>query len=739
MAFELFTGNVPFHDSEAPMAILLRHVNDEIPPVKSLRPEVDERISVWIQKLLIKEPAGRTQNAQDAWDDFEEILLSLLGPRWRREARLVERVGDENAGAKPLTPAPFPGTSAGEASEEFKSYAWGQPANDTNGNGQPMAAPPPMFTPPPSASLPVPPPPVVGPSTPLPSQAIPVPPEEPSGDTGFVTFGVPAPPPPTGALIPSVTPEPEAPAPAEPVSEFIDVVAPTPPAEEPPAVEEEQAPPTGFRTFIAPEPLRPPTTPPQFASEPAPPAPELAPVAAAPVAPAPEPVAVTPPPPPVVADTLMPNTAPPVEPPPRTPAPQQQSPSGRPAWLIPAAIVGGLILLGIIAIVALGGGGGGDKKDDTAVKTPTAAPTQAASIPTSAQGIALTVPAGWEDAGATTEIPGFADGAVTMSGPKGGTIVFGRADTSAENPTLLADDLRTAAGDPLPEPATAELGDGLQAARYDKLNVGQGQSATFFAVPTTAGVASLACLADADVCKTISESMKITDGKAFPIGPSEQYATAVESTLAKLEKSEKTAANALRSARKRATQVDATSKLATAYSGAAAKLDKLEVSPADAQLNAALVASVRKAGSAYKKAASEGRAKDRNGYRTQGQHATAAGKDIKEQLDGLNAVGYQFPAKAIAAAAATTKLPTLIKDKPKATRSSGSNSTSSTPPPTTNNNNTTQQNNTTPPPTNNNPPPTNNNPPPTHNNPPPTHNNNSGGKKDPGLSGGGEG
>src|ERR1700750_3025778 len=73
MAFELFTGKVPFHDSEAPMAILLRHVNDEIPPAKSIRPEVDERISVWIQKLLVKEPAGRTQNAQEAWDDFEEI------------------------------------------------------------------------------------------------------------------------------------------------------------------------------------------------------------------------------------------------------------------------------------------------------------------------------------------------------------------------------------------------------------------------------------------------------------------------------------------------------------------------------------------------------------------------------------------------------------------------------------------------------------------------------------------
>ena len=112
MAFELFTGRVPFHDSDAPMAILLRHVNEPIPPVKSIRPEVDQRISDWIEKLLVKEPEKRTQNAQEAWDEFEEILLALLGPRWRREARLVEKAAEED-GAKPLTPAPFQGTSVG--------------------------------------------------------------------------------------------------------------------------------------------------------------------------------------------------------------------------------------------------------------------------------------------------------------------------------------------------------------------------------------------------------------------------------------------------------------------------------------------------------------------------------------------------------------------------------------------------------------------------------------------------
>src|SRR6476646_3255111 len=150
MAFEMFTGNVPFHDSDAPMAILLRHVNEPIAPVIRIRPAVDPRISAGVEALLLKEPTARTQNAQDAWDDFEETLLSLLGPRWRRDARLVEHQEDGANGAKPLTPAPFPGTSAGDVgSEEFKSFAWGAPASDTG-----PAASPPMYTPPPSASTP---------------------------------------------------------------------------------------------------------------------------------------------------------------------------------------------------------------------------------------------------------------------------------------------------------------------------------------------------------------------------------------------------------------------------------------------------------------------------------------------------------------------------------------------------------------------------------------------------------
>ena len=136
MAFEMFTGRVPFHDTEAPMAILLRHVNEQIPSVKSIDPKIDEDISDWIERMLVKDPTKRTQNANDAWDEFEEIIIGLLGPRWRREARLREGSAQFDTPA-PLTPAPFEGTTSDAAvSDQFQSFAWG---NAVTPDGAPRA------------------------------------------------------------------------------------------------------------------------------------------------------------------------------------------------------------------------------------------------------------------------------------------------------------------------------------------------------------------------------------------------------------------------------------------------------------------------------------------------------------------------------------------------------------------------------------------------------------------------
>ena len=51
------------------------------------------------RQLFTKDPAERPKDAQEAWDKLEEIVIHMLGPRWRREARLpdgrVHEVDDE--------------------------------------------------------------------------------------------------------------------------------------------------------------------------------------------------------------------------------------------------------------------------------------------------------------------------------------------------------------------------------------------------------------------------------------------------------------------------------------------------------------------------------------------------------------------------------------------------------------------------------------------------------------------
>ena len=181
----------------------------------------------------------------------------------------------------------------------------------------------------------------------------------------------------------------------------------------------------------------------------------------------------------------------------------------RPSAAWPSSAVGAAIVLG---------GGGDDPERAAATTTATPAATAAGHrARLRERHRRCPCPAGWSD-GATAEIPGFDDNAVTMGGAKGGTIVFGYADETAANPTLLrgrpARRHARRARRSSTSPAT------LQAAKYADLPIGS-QTGQVFAVPTDKGVATLACIAEGKTCDAIASSLKITDGKAFPVGPSE--------------------------------------------------------------------------------------------------------------------------------------------------------------------------------------------------------------------------
>jgi hypothetical protein len=215
VAFELFTGRPPFSDTDAPMALLMRHVNEPAPRADAVDPAIDPDIAGWIERLLVKEPARRTPTAARAWDELEEVVIRLLGPRWRREARLLEPSRPVETPA-PLTPAPFTGAGSiahAEAAPEagapgrqpaieaaaeeaaasgFVTYVQPPPSHpptherleDLPVAPPPVAepvAPPPVAEPvaPPRVAEPVAPPPVAEPAPPLAATLAPTPPPAP--------------------------------------------------------------------------------------------------------------------------------------------------------------------------------------------------------------------------------------------------------------------------------------------------------------------------------------------------------------------------------------------------------------------------------------------------------------------------------------------------------------------------------------------------------------------------------
>jgi hypothetical protein len=105
VAWELLAGRVPFEERDAPVAVLYRHVHAPVPPVTSAAPDVDPRIEAWLERMLEKDPADRFPSAEAAWEALEDVVLDLLGPRWRRDARLP--VVDAEVAGRPLTPAVF--------------------------------------------------------------------------------------------------------------------------------------------------------------------------------------------------------------------------------------------------------------------------------------------------------------------------------------------------------------------------------------------------------------------------------------------------------------------------------------------------------------------------------------------------------------------------------------------------------------------------------------------------------
>ena len=297
----------------------------------------------------------------------------------------------------------------------------------------------------------------------------------------------------------------------------------------------------------------------------------------------------------------------------------------------------------IAAIVGfLAGGSGGDSGGSAGGK-----PTAAASNPD----LEALFPKGWTKASSAPEIPGMTlSEPVAMKPPeaKGGqSVVLGQVKQGAANSTLLPSGFLEALGldsGEVPPREAVQLARGkLQAYRYTNLRPrGLDDPVTIFTAPTSAGVATLACVDPGADCEAIADTLKLNAGTAFPVGPSKDFAADLGKTLGGLDKKVKSGRGKLRSAKTPKAQASAAAGLASAYNAASKSVAGLKVSPADAAANTQLAEALKESGAAYGKLAAAARSSNKSGYAKARTAVQQGEQAVAGALRGLQAAGYKI-------------------------------------------------------------------------------------------------
>ncbi|HET8758810.1 MAG TPA: hypothetical protein VFM58_22535, partial [Solirubrobacteraceae bacterium] len=264
------------------------------------------------------------------------------------------------------------------------------------------------------------------------------------------------------------------------------------------------------------------------------------------------------------------------------------------------------------------------------------------AVPKANAAMKLKVPETWTDT-AAPNVPGLTLADAKAAGGAGATVLFGTVRDEANNSTLLPTPLLQAAGEVPKNREAVRLGpDEVEAYRYRDVRLaGLDKPVTLYAIPTTQGVATVACMPSSKSCDGVANTVEL-NGEAFPVGPSEDYAKKVSATLGALDAKVAKARSALATAKTPAAQAKATARLRDAYRQAASGLRGGRLSPADRGANARLVAALDGLAKAYAKGAAAASNTNKAGFKRAGAAVTTAQRELAGALEGLRAAGYEI-------------------------------------------------------------------------------------------------
>jgi hypothetical protein len=286
----------------------------------------------------------------------------------------------------------------------------------------------------------------------------------------------------------------------------------------------------------------------------------------------------------------------------------------------------------------------------------------APAVRVSSQALSLEVPRGWSKLRKAPDL-GLPMTHATAAAPGGraaGPVVeFGMVTGSAAtNSALLPGGFLESIGrstSSIPARSAVRLpAQNLQAWRYSKLSpVGAARQVTVYTVPTSGGVATVACAAPPSraaglgpQCDAIAGTLRLRRGTPYPVGPSDAYASSLNATIGNLQQATQSGQQNLQSSTTLAGQAAAAESLASAYDGAAAQLSALNLSPADGATNSQLLEALRGVGRAYRAAARAATGSDADAYRSASAAIPAATAKVNAALAALAAAGYKSAAPA---------------------------------------------------------------------------------------------
>ena len=548
MAYEMFVGETPFADTTNPFAMATRHVNELIPSAHTVNPTVDREISDWIDRLLVKDPTTRTQSAEAAWDEFENIIVRRLGSLWRREARLLTPT--EQPVAPPLAPAPFTDVDTPTPTKpepDPEGFDFSKPVRT-------VPTPEPLISPEQDRERRRP---------------------RVASETGFVTFDNPgAMPTPDKAVdkperhVAVVTPPPDVRVPTPPPEAAVAQPTPAPVEAEAEVEAAVESLPDEVEDALADE--EPSLASPSYTS----------------------------------ALTVRPEVVS-TEPAPHAPDAAPPGPTKKQVTRRRLAVIGGAFaVVATVGVVAIVGGG------SETPKQPVAAKPQTFDLKTA--DLTLTFPLSWQRRAELPRVPGLSKGpdAAVSAQLADGAYVAGELKLGDADPTLLPAALLRNVDGKLPRATKTTLG-GRETLIYDALDVkGVGAKLRVYATLTEDGVATVFCgKATPARCDAVASSMKLTSAHPMKTGPTPDYQAMLTSASRRLDGRLKELNDRLDDAKTLKGKANLVKDVGRAYTSAIAALgggaDKSareqasDLNPVDAGLNKRLIAGFQDAAAAY--------------------------------------------------------------------------------------------------------------------------------------------